>query len=165
MNKKQSRRKFVQKSSRIGLACAAFAFCPHIDSFGNMFQNNVTDPKKLNYCGYVCPPDCQMYIATLENDNEKKLEAFKLWRLKEKYGIEFDAEKIYCYGCKIQDKPVGFNVSRCTVRTCASSKGYDCCIECNDLVSCEFEIWKTFPEFHKQVIEMQKKFIEAKENA
>jgi len=81
---------------------------------------------------------------------------------KEKHGVDFDAEKIFCWGCKTKDKPLGITISKCTVRNCAIKKGYDCCIECNNLVKCEFELWKNFPDFHKQVLEMQKTYMATK---
>ena len=97
MKTNQTRRDFIQKSSKIGLVCGAFVCCPHMNAFGNMFDDEVPDPKKLNYCGYVCPPECQMYVATIENDTEKKKEAYKLWKIEEKYGIAFDPDKILKY--------------------------------------------------------------------
>lgn len=137
--------------------------CPRIASFGNMFQDDVPDPKKLNYCGYICPPDCPMYVATIENDTEKKKEAYKNWKIEEKYGLEFDAEKVFCYTCKNREKPQGIVVANCMVRDCATGRGYDCCIECSDLSTCGFDLWNTFPDFNKHVIDLQKKYQEAKE--
>ncbi|MBN2611543.1 MAG: DUF3795 domain-containing protein [Bacteroidales bacterium] len=165
MNKKQSRREFVRNGSKIGLACGAFACCPGMKVFGNFFQDEVPDPKKLNYCGYSCPPDCPMYVATLENDTAKKEQAFKDWKIEEKYGIEFNADEVFCHTCKNKDKPQGVVVSNCLVRECAIGRGYDCCIECNDLAGCGFDLWNTYPDFHKLVIEMQKKYKAAIEKA
>jgi hypothetical protein len=163
MNKKQTRREFVHKSSALGLACGAFALCPRFNLLGNILQDEVPDPKKLNYCGYVCPSDCPMYVATIENDTEKKKEAYTMWKIEERFGVAFDPEVIFCYGCKNQDKPEGVVLKNCTVRDCAIEKGYDCCIECKDLSDCDLDLWKRFPEFHKNVIEMQKKYQEASE--
>ncbi len=163
MKTNQSRREFLTKSSRIGLVCGALACCPKMFSFGSMFQEGeIPDPKKLNYCGYTCPADCPMKKATLENNVELKKEAYRNWQIEEKYGIAFDPDKIFCYGCKTDKESLGVVVEKCTVRSCAIAKGYDCCIECNDLAACDKEIWKTFPDFHNAVIEMQKKYKEAK---
>ena len=160
-----TRREFIQKSSKIGLACGAIALCPRISAFGNIFEDEVPDPKKLNYCGYICPPDCPMYVATIENDTEKKKVAFDTWKIAETYGIEFDAEKVFCYTCKNKEKPAGVVTKNCPVRECADGRGYDCCIECNELADCGFDLWTKFPEFHKHVQEMQKKYLAAKEKA
>jgi hypothetical protein len=123
-----------------------------------MLQDDVPDPKKLNYCGYTCPEDCPMKKATLENNVELKKDAYKNWRIEKKYGIPFDPDKIFCYGCKTEEKALGLVVEKCSVRNCAIEKGYDCCIECDLLAGCDKEIWKTFPDFHNAVIEMQKKY-------
>ncbi len=163
MNKKQNRREFMLKSSQFGLVCGAFAFCPKLNLLGSMLQDEVPDPKKLNYCGYVCPSDCPMYVATIENNTEKKKEAYDMWKIEERHGVAFDPEVIFCYGCKSPDKPEGVVVSHCTVRHCAIEKGYDCCIECDQLPECDLDLWKRFPEFHKGMIDMQKKYQEASE--
>ena len=161
MKTNHSRRKFIKKSSKIGLACGILAICPKINSFGNFIMDEVPDPKKLNYCGFTCSPNCKMYVAAIENDIAKKREAYEKWKLKEKYGLEFDPEQVFCYRCKSGDKPLGIVVRNCSVRKCAVEKGIDCCIECDNLKSCDKELWKDFPEFHKQVIGMQDKFNEA----
>ncbi len=69
-------------------------------SFSRIFDDEKIDPKKLNYCGYTCPEDCKFFIATLENNDTKKKEAFDTWELKERYDAEFDAETAICWRCK-----------------------------------------------------------------
>jgi hypothetical protein len=152
------------KSCQAGIACCSLLYGSKMYALGNLYQgpgSDTTDPKKLNYCGYTCPVDCKMKKATLENDTALKKVAYTNWRIEEKYGIAFDPEKIFCYGCRTPDKPIGLVVDKCSVRTCAMEKGYDCCIQCNQLSGCDKEIWKTFPDFHKTVIEMQKNYIGA----
>jgi hypothetical protein len=163
MKTNPSRREFLSKSSKAGLLCGALVCCSRLLTFGNVFRDDtIPDPKKLNYCGYICPTDCQMKKATLDNNVDIKKQAYKNWLIEEKYGIAFDPDKIFCYGCKTEGKPLGLVVEKCTIRNCAIAKGYDCCIECNGLSTCDKEIWKTFPDFHKAVIDMQKKYREAK---
>jgi len=163
MNKKQTRREFMRKSSQLGLACGAFTLCPKFGMLEKILQEEVPDPKKLNYCGYVCPSDCPMYMATIENDAEKKKEAYEMWKIQERYGVAFDPEVIFCYGCKSPDKPEGVVLNNCTVRHCAIEKGYECCIECEKLPVCDLDLWKRFPQFHQNMIETQKKYQEASE--
>jgi hypothetical protein len=88
----------------------------------NVPGTDIPDPKKLNYCGYTCPADSKMKKATLENDVALKKEAYKDWRIEEKYGIAFDPDKVFYYGCKTPDKPVGLVVEKCSVRNCAREK-------------------------------------------
>lgn len=116
------------------------------------------DPKKRNYCGYVCPEDCKFLKATLDNDVELKKEAWELWKIEERYGVSFDKKQAICYGCKELDKPEGIVLERCTVRACAREKKIDCCIECDQLKTCDKDLWKRFPTFHEQVVEMQEKY-------
>ncbi len=162
MKTNQSRREFLSKSSKIGLVCGALVYCPKMLSFGSMLQDETIDPKKLNYCGYTCPEDCPMKKATLENNIEMKKEAYKNWRIEEKYGIAFDPDQVVCYGCKTDKEYKGIVVEKCTVRSCAIEKKYECCIECDQLPTCDKEIWKTFTDFHNGMIEMQKKYRAAK---
>lgn len=156
MNKKQTRRVFMVSGTKFGLACSAIAICPKILQAENFFQDEKPDPKKLNYCGYVCPEDCLMYTATIENSEEKKKEAYKLWKIEERHGIAFDPDQVFCYKCKNSGKPDGIVTGKCTVRYCAMEKEIDCCIECETLETCDKDLWKRFPEFHKGMIKLQK---------
>ncbi len=163
MKTSRSRREFLATSSRIGLIGGALVSCPKLFSLGKLMpEDEIPNPKKLNYCGHTCPADCAMKKATLENNIELKREAYKDWRIEKKYGLAFEPDKIFCYGCKASGKPLGLVVEKCSVRNCAIEKKYDCCIECRDLAACDKEIWKTFPDFHKTVIEMQNKYRAAK---
>ncbi len=163
MKKTTSRREFISNSTTVLLACGAIGMCPHLKAMSGLLKDDdVPDPEKLEYCGYSCPPDCPLYQATIENDNEKKKEAYTNWKIKERYNIDFDPEQVFCYGCKNKDKPAGVVVQNCSVRKCVIEKGFDCCIECNELTECKQELWQRFPEFHKAVIDMQKKYLEAK---
>jgi hypothetical protein len=126
-------------------------------------EKELPDPKKLNYCGYQCPADCKLLKATQENNIELKKEAYEIWKIKERHGVDFEPEKIFCWGCKTPDKPEGIVVSGCPVRKCAIEKGYDCCVECNKLEACDFELWKNFPDFHAHVVSEQKRYLTAKQ--
>ena len=161
MKTEMKRRDFILKSCQAGIACCAMLYGAKMNTYGNATAvpgSDIPDPKKLNYCGYTCPADCKMKKATLEGNLALKEEAYKDWRIEQKYGMAFDPEKIFCHGCKTTGKPLGLVVEKCTVRACSIDKGYECCIQCDQLSMCDKEIWKTFPDFHKMVIEMQKKF-------
>jgi hypothetical protein len=49
-------------------------------------------------------------------------------------------------------------LKRCTVRDCAREKELDCCIECDELTECDKDLWRRFPSFKEQVIELQAKY-------
>jgi hypothetical protein len=162
MKKEIKRREFVSACLKAGAACCAISYGADLYA-GNLLlrQENKPDPKNLEYCGYKCPAECPLKKGTLENNIELKKKAYADFKFKEKYNIEFDAEKVFCYGCKIKDKPLSMPVKACTVRSCVISKGYDCCIQCDELAKCDKELWTNFPKFKEAVIGMQKKFREA----
>jgi hypothetical protein len=120
--------------------------------------NTDINPKELNYCGYKCPEDCAFLKGSVENNIELKKQAYKDWKIEERFGIAFNADDIFCFGCKNTEKPEGVVLKNCTVRSCAMEKGIDCCIECADLTGCDKDLWTRFPDFKKMVIEMQQKY-------
>jgi len=167
MKPKLNRRDFIARCSIAGLTGCGLMISSKLsafDHYNGFSSSQAIDPKELCYCGYKCPDDCQFLKGSVENNVELKKEAYDLWKIKERFDIEFDADKIFCYGCKAKDKPEGIILVNCTVRSCVISKGYDCCIECLELEDCDKDLWSRFPEFKKQVIEMQKKYLEGKQS-
>jgi hypothetical protein len=161
-----NRRDFLRKGAVAGMAGCALLMAGKINPmFANSLNQNEKikpDPRKLNYCGYQCPSDCKFLKATQENNTELKKEAYESWKIKEKHGIDFDPEKIFCWGCKTTGKPEGVVIKECQVRKCAIEKGYDCCIQCSNLEACVFDLWKQFPDFHTHMIQEQKIYRETK---
>jgi hypothetical protein len=155
-SKSIDRRTFLSTGAKAGFTVCGLCVCSNFDSF--VFAGEKIDPEKLNYCGYTCPDDCKFLQGTLNNDVELKKEAWKLWKIEERFGVEFDPEQAICYGCKSLDKPEGIVLARCTVRDCAQEKSLDCCIECGELPACDKDLWRRFPKFKEQVVEMQKKY-------
>ncbi len=161
MKQNQKRREFIRQATCAGIGCYLLLNGTKLSAVNGsnpLNDDEKPDPKKLNYCGYVCPEDCPFLKGTLENDVELKKKAYELWQIKERFGVEFDPEKIFCYACKAEGKPDGIVLTNCTVRACAISKELDCCIECDNLTDCTEDLWTRFPEFKKSVIEMQKKY-------
>jgi Protein of unknown function (DUF3795) len=155
MKKELRRRDFITRCFGAGVAYCALS---HGVLLLAQDQDTKPDPKNLEYCGYKCPDDCPLKKGTLENNTELKKKAYADFQFKEKYGIEFDADKVFCYGCKVKDKPLSLPVKACTVRACVIEKGYDCCIQCDGLAKCDKELWTRFPKFRETVIDMQKKY-------
>ena len=161
MNPTLKRRTFLIQSSRAGMACWAMMFASKMmaSPMGLQFDDEEKpDPKKLTYCGFQCSQDCQFLKASLENDLALKKEVYEQWKIKERYDIDFDEKKIFCFGCKPGDKPEGVVLTHCTVRSCTIEKGYDCCIECKELTDCEKDLWTRFPDFKIHVIELQQQY-------
>jgi hypothetical protein len=159
MNTEFKRRDFITTCIKAGVTCCALSY--NLTGFGQdpvKKEDEKPDPKNLEYCGYKCPADCPLKKGTLENNVELKKQAYADFKFKEKYGMDFDPEKVFCYGCKISDKPLGMPVKSCTVRKCVIEKGYDCCIQCEGLANCDKELWINFPKFKDHMIELQKKY-------
>lgn len=153
MTNRPNRRYFLKGSAFAG--CALLFSNKLSAQLISQLQDEIPDPKKLNYCGYTCPKDCIFMEASLKNDPELKKNAYDTWKIKERYNVDFDAEKIFCFGCKNEEKPAGIVMKKCTVRQCAIDKKLDACIECKDLKTCNKDLWTRFPDFHKMVIKMQ----------
>lgn len=159
MKKDLKRRDFINTCFKAGITCCALTYGTRLTGQeAAPVQNAKPDPKSLDYCGYICPKDCPLRKATDENTVELKKKAYDTFEFRKKYGVEFDPEKVFCNGCKVKDKPLSINVSSCTVRSCVIAKGYDCCIQCDGLTKCDKELWTSFPDFRKAVIELQKKY-------
>jgi hypothetical protein len=159
-----SRRTFLNRSVKLAMGSCMLTACPNLLFATFKADNDIPDPKKLNYCGYSCPDDCKLFIATKDNNVKQKKEAYTSWRIEEKYGLAFDPEQMVCYMCKTNKAMPGVVVERCSVRKCVLEKKYDCCIECDELRECNEELWKTFPDFHKSVIDMQIKYTDTLNN-
>ena len=100
-------------------------------------------------------------MATINDDSEQKKVCFEGWGIEERYGIKYDEEISFCYGCKAEGKPEGVVVSECTVRSCVIEKEMDCCIECKELRTCDKDLWTRFPDFYDGVKKLQLKYFEA----
>jgi hypothetical protein len=163
MRKEIKRRDFLKASGQLGLAGCALMFCGNVNAAEALLAGDeVPDPKKLNYCGYTCPEKCDFLMATINNDPEAKKACFEQWHIKERYGLEYDEKTAFCWGCKVEDKPEGVVLNACTVRSCCKEKGFDCCIECKELSSCDKDLWTRFPKFYDGVKKLQQKYFDAR---
>ena len=157
-----SRRTFLKRCSHLGVGC--LLLCSHpLPAFQEQTEKKddpPPDPKKLEYCGYNCPDDCEMRKASTGSVEEKKA-AFDKWKWEEKFGVEFDPDIVFCHTCKEENKPINITIQKCTVRACAVERKLESCIECQKLGECQKDLWTNFPQFKEHVINLQKKYIEA----
>jgi len=160
MKTELKRRDFISKCLKAGATGCVVLYSNSLFA-QNPLKLKKEDLKSLTYCCYKCTPECPTYKATVENSTEQKKKVYENAKWKEKYGIEFDPDKVVCYGCKVTDKPLSINVKACAVRTCAIEKGYDCCIECNGLTACDKKLWKSYPDFKEKVIGFQKSYLKS----
>ena len=167
-----NRRKFIKNCSQIGIAACVCLTCPAFGLAGDSTENESTaaptpeelkealNPKNLTYCAYQCGEHCDLYRATTTNDQALKRKVYDEWGWKEQYGIEYDPEQVFCYGCKTVDKPKNIVLQKCTVRACAIERKLDSCIQCARLADCEKELWTKFPQHRESVLGFQKKYVE-----
>ncbi len=156
------RRDFLATGTRLGVAlCGAclWSGTPGFADIDKTQRQPPLDPKKLNFCGYTCRGDCKFKLGTLEDDVELKKQAFEEWKIEERFGIAFDQETAICWGCKAPHRPDGVVVTNCDVRACVQDKKLDCCIECSELTDCNRDLWRRFPDFKAQVIEMRTRYL------
>jgi hypothetical protein len=155
---KIDRRVFLATSAKAGVSlCGA---CACLGRLAVADEKVHIDPKNFNYCGYVCPSDCKFRRATIENDNELRQIAWAVWKIDERFGIPYKRKLAFCHGCKAPGEPEGVMVANCDVRACVRDKGFDCCIECDELEACDKQLWKLFPQFRQQVMALQNQYRE-----
>ena len=81
------------------------------------------------FCGLICS-NCGAFLATKNNDDEKRIEVAKLWS--KEYRSEIKPEDINCDGC-ISDEGNLFNYCKiCEIRKCGKEKGVVNCAYCDD---------------------------------
>ena len=101
--------------------------------------------KLIAICGINCG-ECEAYIATKNNDMEKRKEVAKEWS--KLYNTELPPESINCVGCRVDGKHIGFCEDMCQVRKCGLSKNVVNCAMCNEYPDCNtlYEFLKSVPE-------------------
>ena len=154
---KIDRRVFLSTGAKAGAALCGLCSC--FGGFAAAAGEKVRiDPEKLNYCGYICPSSCKFLRATLEDDEELRQIAWAIWKIDERYGLSYDRKIAFCHGCKAPGKDEGVVVANCDVRACAREKGFECCIQCDELEPCDKKLWALFPHFKDQVLALQAQY-------
>ena len=94
--------------------------------------------EQIAYCGLGCH-SCAIYLATREQDEEKKREMRVdiAQQIKEHYGQECKPEDVNdCDGCKTESGRLYFGCEKCQIRSCARQKGVENCAHCDEY-ACE----------------------------
>ncbi|KPL23993.1 MAG: hypothetical protein AMS23_06060 [Bacteroides sp. SM1_62] len=154
MGNKQTRRHFLVQGSQAGISCCLLMCGGKLLAMPASVED-LPDLKELTYCGYKCSMECILYKGTRNDDEDLKKKAYEEWGMKERYGVEYEPEQIFCHGCKNAEKPQSLVVQKCTVRACAIEKEHECCIQCKELADCDEDLWMRFPQFREKVLEMQ----------
>ncbi len=83
--------------------------------------------EKIAYCGLNCET-CSAYIAQQTDDQALREKTAKAWS---GGGFVVQPDQINCDGCHATANTF-FHCTQCTVRTCASARGFSTCAECGD---------------------------------
>jgi hypothetical protein len=154
MSEKQDRREFLDQSLKF---CAVFCAMGVWRSLAPAQESAPAKPgdvqkpidlKALSYCAIpraYCERQCELFKATRESDVKLKKVVHEKWEMKKKFGVDFDPDKIFCYGCKPGDKPLKVGMAECPVRVCPSANGLESCVQCLDLATCDKAFWKEWP--------------------
>ena len=157
------RREFLKLLSRFGAACACGSMAVRLAAEqatpgGPAAPQKLPELKTLAYCGLICDDRCPLFKVTRTNDAAAKQKVYEEWKWKEKFGIEFNPDQVFCYGCKAPGKPENIPHSRCTVLKCSAARGFDTCVQCRKLADCDKDLWKNYPDFHKQMVKLQQAY-------
>ena len=153
------RREFLKLLSQFGAACACGGMAVRLAADqAKPGGPKLPDLKTRAYCGLICDDSCPLFKATRTNDAAAKQKVYTEWKWKEKSGIEFNPDQVFCYGCKAPGKPENIPHSRCTVLKCSAARGFDSCVQCRKLADCDKDLWKNYPDFHQQMIKLQQMY-------
>ncbi|MCK4352320.1 DUF3795 domain-containing protein [candidate division WOR-3 bacterium] len=89
--------------------------------------------KMIAICGLVCT-DCPAFIATQENDDEKRKKVAEMWS--KAFNTDLKPENINCDGCLIEKGKLFGHCKVCEIRKCGLEKNVKNCA-CCDEYSCE----------------------------
>ncbi|HSQ35289.1 MAG TPA: DUF3795 domain-containing protein [Candidatus Binatia bacterium] len=151
METKQNRRHFLKTCAKSGAACCVLMAwnrnLPAMEGPEEKQEQKLKpiDFSKLSYCGVPCAQVCELYKATLENNVGMKKILHERQEMKEKFGLEFDPEKVFCHTCKPGDKPKKVGMDTCVIRICAMANNMESCVQCKNLFACDQEYWKKWP--------------------
>lgn len=109
----------------------------------------------ISRCGILCHT-CGAYIATINDDDEKRTEIAKEWT--QAYKSDIKPEDINCLSCISENEPTFAYCKQCKIRACANGKKVLNCAYCDDYV-CDIleEFFKMVPDNRKRLDEIRSK--------
>ncbi len=108
--------------------------------------------KKIAYCGLNCS-ECPAYVATIEDDHEKRKDLAEKWSTE---NFPLEPEDINCEGCTKKTDIMSF-CGNCDVRECASERGVENCAHCSEYPCDKLDkIFNMDPGAKERLDEMQK---------
>ena len=164
MNSPLPRREFLKLFGQFGIACACGCMAGRLAAEQTQAgeptpKKNLPELKTRAYCGLICDDSCPLFKATRTNDAAAKRKVYEEWKWKEKFGVDFDPDKVFCHGCKAPSKPVNIAHSRCTVLKCNVERRLESCMQCRKLADCDKELWKNYPDFRTQMVKLRQDYV------
>ena len=90
--------------------------------------------KMIGYCGIDCSK-CDVYIATINDDNELREKTAKLWS--ELNRVTITPDMLNCVGCRCDGVKTYFCSDMCEIRKCAEAREYVSCCSCGEAPTCK----------------------------
>jgi hypothetical protein len=158
MDKKQNRRAFLKNTISTGagfaVGCSILSGCAATDSKKSKSASAIDAGRDYSHLAYCCLdcPTCELFIATRDNNEKLKAEVIQKWKVKK--DKNFKLEDFGCLGCK--SEKLAFFCADCTVRKCAAKKGLPTCAHCDSFDSCDYKLWKDFPQIREKAEKVRK---------
>ena len=100
--------------------------------------------KMIAYCGLVCT-ECPAFIATKEDDNDKRKETAEKWS--KQHNTSIMPEDINCDGCVSNSELIFSYPKVCEIRKCGQKRGVINCAHCDDYACDRLnEFFKSVPD-------------------
>jgi hypothetical protein len=117
--------------------------------------------KVIGYCGLYCY-ECPAFLATQNDDNEKRKEVAAHWS-SSSYPIK--QEDVNCTGCLSKEGPVMSFCFECDVRKCGVKRKVRNCAHCDDY-GCEVlqKLWLGSPGMKQHLDQIRAGVKEKKES-
>lgn len=90
--------------------------------------------KMIGYCGIDCSR-CDVYIATINDDDELREKTAKLWS--DLNRVTITPDMLNCVGCRCDGVKTYFCSDMCEIRKCAEAREYDSCCSCGEAPTCK----------------------------
>ena len=100
-------------------------------------------------CGLICS-DCGAFIATQNDDDEKRKEVAELWS--KQFGCDIDPQTITCDGCTSGSDRLFSHCGVCEIRKCAVGRDAANCAYCDEYACEKLEgFFKMAPDAKKNL--------------
>jgi len=97
------------------------------DRAATMAESHVKGKKMIAFCGLDCH-ECGAFMATKNDDDEKRSEVAKIWS--KQFGADIKPADINCDGCHSDGENIFAHCKVCEIRKCGKEKNVDNCAYC-----------------------------------